>query len=360
MELYSFVEREKMKRVLHLLASNKFSGAEHVASNIIVGLKDSYSMAYASPEGPIRKVLTDKGIDYLPLIGLNFGSIRSVIREFKPDLIHAHDYRASIYAALVARHVPVVSHLHCNWPWARKVNMKTISYAAAINHFAKVVLVSESIREEFFFKSMLKRHSEVVGNVVDTMKILTSSSTVEASDFLFVGRLVPEKNPLAFIQLIFELTETLPRIRAIMLGDGPLEEECRKRVYELGLQDNIGLYGFKSDPYQFMKSTKVMVIPSRFEGFGLVALEALVLGVPVLCTPVGGLADIVRNGVDGFLCPTASFKEMALSLMENPELHSKLSVNATKRGRKLSDFESFCYHIDRIYSDILRRNPIEL
>ena len=86
-------------RILHLLASNKFSGAEHIAVDIIRALQEKYELVYVSPTGEIKEFLGQEKIRYIPLNELSYLEVYRVIKDYKPDIIHAHDYRASCIAA---------------------------------------------------------------------------------------------------------------------------------------------------------------------------------------------------------------------------------------------------------------------
>ena len=89
-------------KILHILASNSFSGAENVVCQIVGMFSDdpSIEMIYCSPDGPIRGELDERGVRFAPISALNLKELRRVIREQRPDLIHAHDMRATFVAAL--------------------------------------------------------------------------------------------------------------------------------------------------------------------------------------------------------------------------------------------------------------------
>ena len=92
-------------KILHLLASNKYSGAENVVCQIIDMFKNEIEMAYCSPNGPIENTLKDKQITFLPLSKLSKSEIQKIINTYKPDVIHAHDVKASIVASGFAKKI---------------------------------------------------------------------------------------------------------------------------------------------------------------------------------------------------------------------------------------------------------------
>ena len=117
-------------KVLHLLSSNRFSGAENVACQIINMFRGDKQMEfiYCSPEGSIRQALLDRGVFYVPLAGLTPGALKKVLRDVKPDLVHAHDMKASFLAALTVGRIPMISHIHNNNFDSQKPTPKAILY----------------------------------------------------------------------------------------------------------------------------------------------------------------------------------------------------------------------------------------
>ena len=88
-------------RILHILTSNRFSGAENVVCQIIGMMKDEpdVEMRYCSPDGQIREALAEREITFAPISELSVSEVKRAIKETKPDIIHAHDMRASFVAA---------------------------------------------------------------------------------------------------------------------------------------------------------------------------------------------------------------------------------------------------------------------
>ena len=188
----------RKKRVLHVLASNKYSGAENVVCTIIRNMSDEFEMAYCSPRGKIEEVLKEQGVKYIGLEKLKRCSLKAAIREFGPDIVHAHDYSASIVAANVNFGGKIISHLHNNNPFARTWNPKTIIYALYSRRFDKVVGVSSRVLEEAVFRKMIADKFVVLYNYVDYDNVVAKSGEYVFSgeyDLCFIGREVPQKTP---------------------------------------------------------------------------------------------------------------------------------------------------------------------
>ena len=146
-------------RILHLLPTNKFSGAENVACQIInlFSGNTDYEMAYCSPDGPIRKSVEEKGIRFISLESFSFRQARKAIGEFKPDLIHAHDLKASLLAVLVGRSVPVVSHVHVNSEDNHRLSIRSLAYLYAFTECKHIFWVSNSAYKEFYFNNIINK-----------------------------------------------------------------------------------------------------------------------------------------------------------------------------------------------------------
>ena len=156
-------------KILHLLQSRKFSGAENVACQIIAMMKEEadVQMAYCSRDGQIREVLKERGICYYPIKKLTVSEVKRIIRQYKPDIIHAHDMRASFIAAKACGQIPLISHIHNNAFDARGLSVKSVAYIYAALKAKHIFWVSGSSYKGYCFHSLFKKKSSVLYNIVD-------------------------------------------------------------------------------------------------------------------------------------------------------------------------------------------------
>lgn len=105
-------------------------------------------MAYCSCDGHISKVLYEKEIKFIPLKTLNIKNLNKAIKLYRPDIIHAHDYKASFMVSLCNFKGKIISHLHNNSPEISKLSIKSILYSLTINKYEKIIAVSDSIFKE--------------------------------------------------------------------------------------------------------------------------------------------------------------------------------------------------------------------
>ncbi|WP_287771711.1 glycosyltransferase [Megasphaera sp.] len=349
--------KHKLK-VLHIINSHAYSGAENVIITIMENMRAGVESYYVSPVGSIQDVLKKKNLSYIPIKSnnLSVSNIKSVIKQYKPDVIHAHDFRAGIFSRMTFTGIPIINHLHNNSPWLKNYSIYTLLYAFCCYRFNKILTVSSSVMDEFVFGSKFKFKTQVIGNPFDAEKIRNRASTAdinELSDLIFLGRLTPQKNIFLFLDIVKRLTRAFPSIKIAVVGDGELHEAFTDKIDELGLKQNIKLYGFQINPYGLIKNSKVLCMPSKWEGFGLAAAEALSLGIPVVCSGVGGLKNIVDDSC-GSICgfEIENYVAEISKLLLEKEYRDMKAKSALKKSELLSNIDKYINMIEDIYKTI--------
>ena len=325
-------------KILHLLQSSHFSGAENVVCQIVGFMREEkdIEMIYCCPEGPIRAALEDRNITFAPMKEFSKAEFKRVIREQKPDIIHAHDMRASFLAAMVCGKIPLVSHIHNNNFDSRGLSLKSVAYIAAAFKAKHIFWVSDSSFNGYFFYKLFRGKSSVLYNIIDVdeaYRKADSDSNCYDYDVAYVGRLTYPKNPQRLMRVLAKVVEKAPDVKIAVAGTGDLEEETKVLCKELGLQNNVTFLGFFENPLKLLKSAKVMVMTSRWEGTPMVALEALSLGVPIVSTPTDGLCELIESGVNGYLSDNDDeLAEGIVNIVSDPSLHSDMSSVARERA----------------------------
>lgn len=333
-------------KVMHVLNSRIYSGAEKVVCQIIHAFQGEVEMVYCSPESDIvRKMVEGQGVTYLPMKTMSVSELSRVIREQKPDLIHAHDMRAGFFSALCCGNIPLVSHIHNNAYDARGLSPKTVGYLLAGFRAKHIFWVSQSSFDGYAFHKLFARKSSVLYNVIDTDEIytkLSQDSNTYDYDLIYVGRLTYQKNPQRLLRLCARLKESKPDLKVAIVGTGELEEELKTLCKELNLEDTVHFLGFQPNPIKMVACSKAMILTSRWEGTPMCALEAMALGTPVVSTPSDGMKDLLTDGVSGYL--TESDEQMAKDLLKiftQPEHRQLLAENARKKFDSLNDGEAY-------------------
>lgn len=348
----------KKIRVLHVLNTGNYAGAEHVAVSIIKATRDQTDSAYVSPNGKITSVLKNEEIKHYEVKELSRRSLISVIREFHPEIIHAHDFTAGVIASTINTKAFVISHIHHNAPWIGKVCLKTIIYRIASVKFRKILFVSKATKNEYIFLRAIKRKSIVVGNPVDVERIrrLSKDKNKDAVsyDILFVGRFEEAKDPLKFVDIVLETKKKLPYIRAAMIGDGELENDIKDKINILSLTNTIDLPGFIQNPYPYMKDAKVVCIPSKWEGYGLVAVESIALGTPVVASDVGGLKDTIDEKCGKLCDANEAFVNEIVRIISEESYRKKKGDACILKTKCMNTYRKYMSRIQEQYTEMLR------
>ena len=167
-----------------------------------------------------------------------------------------------------------------------------------------IITVSKKTKKDL--KKIIKsENSIVISNGIDFNHITKIQPSNEKSSVIFAGRLIKEKNVDVLIKSIKIVKKKIPDIKCLIIGEGPEELKLKKLVAELQIEDNIIFKGFMKnydDLIGYMKSSKVLVLPSTREGFGIVVIEANACGIPVIVVDheMNAALDLVHDGENGF------------------------------------------------------------
>ena len=294
-KLYSNITK---KKILHLLASNKFSGAENVACEIIQHTPSEYNSMYCSPPGDINDVLKSKNITKIDILSLSKAELRRVVKNHNPDTIHAHDFRASILASKFHRRAKIISHIHQKPEWLNKpFDIRSVVYRTRVRNIDLVLLVTHAVKNTMLFRKISSNKLTVLHNFIDKNKIVKLSKSVKTKryDIAFCGRLEDIKQPLDFIKIVEEVKKYNSKVKAVIVGDGSLRNACNEHIEKHDLTKSITMTGFVNNPYPYIKNSKYLVITSKNEGFGLVAAEATMLNTAVVSYLIPAISELLGD-----------------------------------------------------------------
>ena len=341
-------------KVLHVLNSRIYSGAEKVASQIIKDFEDEMTLAYCSPESEmVDRMLAEQNIRHISVKNLLPWNLKKVLRQEQPDLIHTHDMRATLMAALCCGKTPIISHIHNNAFDARGLTLKSIGYLYGGFRAKKIIWVSNSAFEGYFFHSLFRKKSIVLYNIIDEQQILAKKEKDPQNydyDMIFLGRLTYPKNPQRLMKLCKILKDKQPDIKIAIVGTGELDEETMALAKKLELGDNVQFLGFQSNPMKMVADSKVMILTSLWEGTPMCALESMALGTPVVSTPTDGMKDLIDDGINGYLAAEDEvLAEKVLKIVNDPEHRAYLSENIKKKFAQVNDAPGYKRTIAECY-----------
>ena len=323
-------------RVIHILNTDKYSGAENVVINIIKELKNEVDSFYVSLKGPIEKILDEQGIQYIPIKELSISEINRVIKEYKPDIIHAHDFRASITCARSNFKGKIISHIHQTPMFLRTWNLKSLIYYLSISRYYKIIGVTDFIIKQCIFSKKMMPKYETICNCINKEKILEKAKEEEQKkyDIAFLGRLEPVKNPIRFLSIVNNVIKKEPKLRVVIIGDGTLRADCEKYINMNNIAEYVEFRGFVDNPFPIIKNTKIVALTSEWEGIPMSILECGALKKPILNNGVGGLNEIF-NEINYLICKS------------NEEYEDKIEINM----KKFFDVDNYNERIKKIYNE---------
>jgi glycosyltransferase involved in cell wall biosynthesis len=156
-----------------------------------------------------------------------------------------------------------------------------------------------------------------------------------APQLLCVGRLIPIKGHIVLLRAFAEARRSIPGLQLAIAGRGPLEPALRALAKELGVDDAVRFLGYVAPVQGAIEESAVVVVPSMGEGFGMVALEAMERARPVVAAEIGGLGELVEDGVTGFLVPPGEAEPLAAaitSLASDPALAARMGEAGRRRA----------------------------
>lgn len=174
---------------------------------------------------------------------------------------------------------------------------------------------------------------------------------------LFVGRLTPIKGPQVLLEALPEVLTLFPEIRMVMAGEGPMREPLRRRAEEMGIAERVRFIGYvRGKPLAAVyRSADVLVVPSLYEPVGMVALEGMVCGAPLVVGDAGGLSDIVEDGRTGLKVPPNDPQALARALaitLSRPDLASQRVAAAREYALSCHSWAEVAQRSIEIYSAV--------
>jgi glycosyltransferase involved in cell wall biosynthesis len=307
-----------------------------------------------------------------PLDALDLSRLIGVIRRHGPfDLIHGHSSKGGALARLAAVYVgtPAVYTPHAFVtldptlsPLKRAIYGRIERWLA--RRTAAIIAVSHDEADHARTLGIDERRLHVVLNGIERPQFLARTAAREqlglaSGDFCvgFVGRLSSQKAPELLVEAMPRLLAACPAARAVIVGNGPLEEELRTRIAELGLTKQILLLGDRVAA-EIMPAFDAFCLCSRYEGLPYVLLEALAAGLPIVATAVGGIAACVTEGENGFIVDSraAALAEALARLSGDVSLRSRLGEESRRRFTFVSP-DRMVDETLAVYRKVIRPTP---
>jgi glycosyltransferase involved in cell wall biosynthesis len=307
----------------------------------------------AHPEGELYRRMSE-GTDLIPLAPRNEIDLAAawrlsrVLKQFRPDIIHAHDPHG---VAMAATALSIASPS----PEPPLVATRRIEFRIGHNSFSKwkygrvacFIAISEAVRERLISDGVPRQKTTVVHEGVDVERIVhLPTANVHSAFFLpthapivgNIGALVTQKGQQHLIDAAAIVIRAVPDARFVILGEGELRPVLEEQIKRKHLERHVFLAGFRPDVLELLKGFDLFALSSLQEGLCTSVIDAMAASKAVVATRVGGVPEVVADGETGLLIPSRDHDALAdgiIKLLKDDTRRARMGESGLKRARKL-------------------------
>jgi len=377
-------------KILHLIESLACGGAERMLIGHLSYLnRDKFYnvVSYLYDEEYFLPEILKMGIKAYPIHLKNIyqpframKSLISIIKKEKIDIVHTHLFGASIYgriAGKLANARGILTTIH-NPDYELQFvfrNRLFFERRRLLDRFTgnflnnTFIAVSKAVKETVE-KSLGFKNIVVIYNSIDVeeLKPLNEEERIyvksnlgikkNSAVIVIVGRLEEQKGHIFLLEALSQVELKNKDLTLFVLGQGPLEGSLKKIVKYFNIQDKVIFLGNRKDIRQIVGCADMFVLPSIFEGFGIVLLEGMALKIPCIASDVGGVSEIITNNENGLLVKPASSKALAeaiLALMDNPVKRREFAENGYKKVVEDFNIKNNIKLLENVYTSVYSR-----
>jgi glycosyltransferase involved in cell wall biosynthesis len=337
--------------ILHIITTLDVGGAEKHLLSLLANLdraRFQFTIVFLKGRGELVPYFECNGIR---VVSLNvkgvwdisaLARIAFLVKKGAYDIVHTHLPRADFFGTLGARlggSKVIICTKHNEDQYFRNPFLASLARFAA-RFDTKVVVISDAVGR--FMTDVIGIPREKISKIYYgiEVKAFSSRGTLRREYDIpqeiplagVIGRFEEQKGHRFVIQAIKKIKETLPQAKFVFAGRGALEDELRSLANRAGVETNIIFAGFRDDISNVISDIDVLILPSLWEGFGLVLLEAMAASKPVIATGIGAIPEVVEDGITGILV-TPRDVEMMVTAVTRLLVDSEMARRLGKAGR---------------------------
>ena len=368
-------------KIIHVIPNLRKGGAERLVLNIcnqlhthtrheVLLITFSWDNAYEFLTGDINwKVVPS---DVVPSISgkahIDVAELQQTISSFQPDIVHAHLFKSMMVLSQVdfgAAHSFI--HFHDNMhqlgsfsigkiadktSWTNLYE-KRMLYRSFSNRSVSAVAISNDTSR--YAQSILPKGIKVhkLLNAIDWKRFYSEVNQTCSKRIAMIGSLVEKKNQLLAIKTVQELTSRNVAVHLDLIGDGVLRDYLEEYVRSHQLEEAVTFHGSIDHPESVLSKACLYIHTAKLEPFGLVLIEAMAAGLPVVCTDGGGNRDLMNEGSNGFMVEEFSEQQLADKieyLLNHTEERFKMGQEAQTFSKKF-DISSYTDQLIKLYEN---------
>jgi N-acetyl-alpha-D-glucosaminyl L-malate synthase BshA len=368
-----------------------FGGSGVVATELGLALADhGHEVHFITYKQPVRLDLLSKKIHfhevtipqyplfkYQPYELALSSKLVDMVKLYQIDIMHVHYAIPHAYAGYMAKqmlaeagiHIPMVTTLHGtditlvgNHPFYKP------AVTFSINNSDCVTSVSQSLKEDTLRLFDIKNTIEVVPNFIDTEGFQNNFTECqrllmalpEERIITHVSNLRPVKRVHDVIEIFYLVQKEIPS-KLLIVGEGPDKVSAEALAVTLGIADKVVFFGNSNEVDKILCFSDLFLLPSEKESFGLAALEAMAIGVPIISSNTGGLPEVNIHGESGYLSAVGDISEMAanaIKILKDDATLQTFKVNAKKSSRRF-DTKRVVPQYEALYARALAKSAVD-
>jgi glycosyltransferase involved in cell wall biosynthesis len=286
------------------------------------------------------------------------------IRTHRPDIVHAHSRRgADWWGGLAAQLCQVKGLL------TRRVDNPESRLLVRLKYqrFERVVTISEGIRQVLLSEGVPAEKLELIHSVVDLEQYSCRADRpwFEAEFALrpgertvaVIAQLIERKGHRFLLDGAKQILASVPHLRFIFFGQGPGRQELEAHCRACGLEEKVIFAGFRNDLPRILPNLDLVVHPALMEGLGVSLLQAAAAGRPMIGARAGGIPEVIRDGVNGYLVPPGTVTPLAektIDLLLHPDVAERFGANGRILVQQEFSIPAMISSYQRLYAEILR------
>jgi N-acetyl-alpha-D-glucosaminyl L-malate synthase BshA len=294
-----------------------------------------------------------------------------MVKLHKIDVLHVHYAIPHAYAAYMAKkmlheegiEVPIVTTLHgtdITLVGSHPFYKSAVTFS--INKSDAVTSVSQSLKDDTLRLFDITNEIKVVPNFIDFEKHnnhftdcqRAMMATEDEKIITHISNFRPVKRIQDIIRVFYEIQKEIPA-KLMMVGEGPEKEPAELLCKQLGIENKVVFFGKSHEIDKILCFSDLFLLPSEAESFGLAALEAMASGVPVISSNAGGISEVNKQGVSGFLSNVGDIDDMvknALFILKDDSILAKFKINAKEEAKQF-DIHKIVPYYEAIYKEAM-------
>jgi glycosyltransferase involved in cell wall biosynthesis len=371
-----------MKQILFYTDTTQIGGAEHqifLLAKFLDKQRFTPVLACSSAESLdkwCRKFTAEK-IQVIRLKAkhkhspFHYFELKKIVKAENIDLIHAHVWNpASCRYVFLLKGIPIITTEHDPFKLSRiknifkKYSLKKIKKIITVSnnnkqvleglfpdHKNKISVIHNGIDVDWWQSQLLRLAEEDYSNIKKNLFYANKNTLIIST----IAELHERKGIKYLIEAMKKITEVFPNVKLVVIGEGDERRNLEDLIEKLALQKHVVLMGRQQEVPKLLKSSDIFCLPSKREAFGLVNAEAMITRLPVVASAVGGIPEIVQDGVTGILVPPENSGKLAEALVEvigDPKKRFEMGVKGFELVLKKFNAKLMAKEYEKMYETI--------